>query len=85
MLRVFEGLLAPTHLLVLGFIAILLLSRSLPEFARFLGKIWVKFRCTKLFRSDDEDPGTAFARLEPPDKPRPPAQVALASPRSTED
>jgi hypothetical protein len=32
-----------------------------------------------------KEPGTCPARLEPPDKPRPPAQVVLAPPKSNED
>jgi len=34
---------------------------------------------------DAEEPGASMARLDPPDKPRPPAQVALTPPKSEED
>ncbi len=34
---------------------------------------------------NDEEPGGCLARLDPPDKPRPPAQVALTPPRPEAD
>jgi Sec-independent protein translocase protein TatA len=95
----FDTLLQPTHLLILSILCLLLLGRRLPDIARWLGRKSVEFRFRRLFRSlrktgresekepprDDEDPGACPARLEPPDKPRPPAQVALTPPKSSED
>ena len=87
----FDGLFPPMHLLVIGIIAILLLV------AYWLGKKLVEFRLRKLLRNntgdcgsephkrDDEEPGACPARLEPPNKPRPPAQVALTPPKSSEE
>lgn len=88
-----------THLIIIGIIAILLFGKMLPALARFLGRKLVEFRNRKLFRSledidrepkgensrDDEEPGACAARLDPPDKPRPPAEVALAPPTAREE
>ena len=93
----FDGLFQPMYLLVIGIIAILLFGKRLPDFARWLGKKSVEFRLRRLLgknkrdsgsephKRDDEEPGACPARLEPPDKPRPPAQVALTPPKSSED
>jgi len=95
----FDGLFHPMHLIVIGIIAILLLGKRLPDIAFWLGKKSVEFKHRKLLRSlreidqehrdevrgDDEEPGACAARLDPPDKPRPPAQVALTPPKSSED
>jgi hypothetical protein len=86
----FDGLFEPMYLLVIGIIAILLFGKRLPDMARFLGRKLVEHRFRKDFgsrrrRGDDEEPGGCPARLEPPDKPRPPAAVALTPPKSSED
>lgn len=95
-----DGLFQPMHLMVIGIIFILLFGKRLPEFARFLGKKLVEFRFRGLLRSlrkiagefgsgrrgrDDDERGASPARLDPPDKPRPPAQVALPPPKSEND
>ena len=85
MIAIFEGLFQPQHLLVLGIITFLLIGKRLPEIARFLGTKIVNIRFRKKIWPDDERQGGALSRLEPPDKPRPPAQVALAPPKSSED
>jgi Sec-independent protein translocase protein TatA len=93
----FDGLFQPMHLLVIGIIAILLFGKSVPDIARWLGKKSVEFRLRRPLgknkgdsgsephKRDDEQPGACPARLDPPDKPRPPAQVALTRPKSSED
>jgi sec-independent protein translocase protein TatA len=53
------------------------LERSIREDAPECRKDWLG--------PNDEEPGASLARLEPPDKPRPPAQVALTPPKSSED
>ena len=95
-----EDLFQPTHLVVVGIIALLLFGRYLPRIAYWLGKklVELRFRGIRLSirkmvakikkglrRRDDEEPGACLARLEPPDKPRPPAQVALTPAKSSED
>jgi Sec-independent protein translocase protein TatA len=95
-----NGSYQPAHLIVfIGIIALLLLGRRLPDLARFLGKKSVELR--KKLRSiprdvrrndqdrrddpEDEEPGASLARLNLPDKPRPPAHAALTPPKSTEE
>jgi len=59
------------------------LGKRLIEFKKGLRKLERSIRedtpeCNKDWRGrNDEEPGASPARLEPPDKPRPPAQVAL--------
>jgi Sec-independent protein translocase protein TatA len=98
-LAFFDGLFQPMHLIVIGIIAVLLLGKRLPDSAFWLGKKSVEFKHRKLLRSlreidqeprgevrrDDEEPGACAARLDPPDKPRPPAEVALAPPKAHEE
>ena len=93
----FDPLFQPMHLLVIGIIAILLFGKRVPDIARWLGKKSVEFKLrsplgrnkggsgSKPHKRDDEEPGACPARLEPPDKPQPPAQVALTPPKSSED
>ena len=67
------------------------LGKRLIEFKKGLRKLERSIRedtpkCRKDWRGpNDEEPGASAARLEPPDRPRPPAQVALAPPKSSED
>jgi Sec-independent protein translocase protein TatA len=98
-LAFFGGLFEPMHMLIIGIIAILLLGKRLPDIAFWLGKKLVEFKYRKLLRSlkeidqeprdevrrDDEEPGACAARLDPPDKPRPPAEVALVPPKAPEE
>jgi hypothetical protein len=58
--------------------------KGLPNQAQILVNCWEKIK-KWLRRPDNNEPGGSLARLEPPDKPRPPAQVALVPPKSTED
>ena len=100
MFGIFDGLLSPIHLIVLGIIAILLFGKRLPDIAYWLGKKSVEFRKADLGqilgeswekikkwlrRPDNDEPGGSIARLDPPNKPRPPAQVALVPPKTSED
>ena len=94
----FDALLQPTHLLIIFVICLLLFGRSMPEIARWVGKKSVEFRRVlralanysresgnESRRQDEEEPGSCAARREPPDKPRPSANVALTPPKSEDD
>jgi Sec-independent protein translocase protein TatA len=58
--------------------------KGMPGLAQNLAKSWEKIRRWLRGRNHDE-PGGSLARLQPPDKPRPPAQVALVPPKNSED
>src|SRR5437868_462233 len=58
--------------------------KGLPDRAQVLVKSWEKIK-KWLRHPDNDEPGGSLARLKPPDKPRPPAQVALTPPKSSED
>lgn len=86
MFAMLEGLFQPMHLLVIGFIAILLFGKRLPEIARSLGKSMVEFK-KGLKGLEDEIQGGASSTpphqdptaLQPP--PRPPQRVQTTAPK----
>jgi sec-independent protein translocase protein TatA len=77
-----EGILSPTHLLILLGIGILLFGKRLPEFGRSLGKGIVEFKKGLKGLEDEVEGGTAVrqepAPLEPP---RPPQRVVMNVPK----
>lgn len=58
--------------------------RGMLDLVQIVAKSWERIRRWLRGRNHDE-PGGSLARLEPPDKPRPPAQVALVPPKYSED
>jgi sec-independent protein translocase protein TatA len=75
-----EGFFQPTHLLVIGIIAILLFGKRLPDIARSLGKSMVEFK-KGLKGLEDEIQGDMPNLTTPQDHlaiqptPRPPQRV----------
>jgi sec-independent protein translocase protein TatA len=86
MFAMFEGLFQPMHLLVIGFIAILLFGKRLPEIARSLGKSMVEFKKGLKGLEDEIQSGASSTpphqdpvALQPP--PRPPQRVQTTAPK----
>ena len=81
-----EGIFQPTHLLVIGIIAILLFGKRLPDIARSLGKSMVEFK-KGLKGLEDEIQGdmsnltTHQDQLALQPTPRPPQRVQATAPR----
>lgn len=80
-----EGLLTPTHLLLLLVLGVLFFGKRLPEVGRALGKGIIEFKKGLKGLEDEMDP-SAVARtdapapaLQPP--PRPPQRVAPSAPK----
>src|SRR5438128_3846440 len=80
-----EGLFAPSHMIILLIIGILIFGKRLPEMGRYLGKGIVEFK--KGMRGlEDEIEGSTSARHEAPpppaiEAPRPPQRVATTAPK----
>jgi sec-independent protein translocase protein TatA len=81
---IFEGILAPSHILLLLVIGILFFGKRLPEMGRYLGKGIVEFK-KGLKGLEDEVEGSMSPRQEsaPPtlEAPKPPQRVAMTVPK----
>ena len=78
-----EGLLSPTHILLLLAIGILLFGKRLPEVGRSLGKGIVEFK-KGLKGLEDEFEGASSSHQEPRqslEPPRPPQRVSTTAPK----
>ena len=78
-----EGLFAPSHMIILLIIGILIFGKRLPEMGRYLGKGIVEFK-KGMKGLEDEVEGTVTSRAEPPpaiEQPRPPQRVATTAPK----
>jgi sec-independent protein translocase protein TatA len=84
LLGIFEGIFAPSHILLLLIIGILLFGKRLPEMGRSLGKGIVEFK-KGLKGLEDEIEGTVntATRQEPQalEPPRPPQRVVTNVPK----
>jgi sec-independent protein translocase protein TatA len=79
----FEGILAPSHILLLLLIGIVCFGKRLPEMGRSLGKGIVEFK-KGLKGLEDEIDVTVADRPEPPaalEPPRPPQRVTTNVPK----
>jgi sec-independent protein translocase protein TatA len=82
-----EGLFAPSHIILLLIVGVLLFGRRLPEVGRYLGKGIVEFKKGIKGLEDDVDAGghQAQARTDQPvEQPRPPQRIATTAPKFEE-
>src|SRR5437773_10008628 len=77
-----EGLFAPSHMIILLIIGILIFGKRLPEVGRYLGKGIVEFK-KGMKGLEDEIDTSASLRHEPPaiEQPRPPQRITTAAPK----
>src|SRR5262249_25955405 len=82
MLAFFEGILQPTHLLVILIIGLLIYGKRLPELGRSLGKGLVEFKKGLKGLEDDMDsPPAARTQEAPPAALQPPPRIIPKTPR----
>jgi len=82
----FEGMFAPSHIIIVLIVGIILFGRRLPEVGRYLGKGIVEFKKGIKGLEDDVDVGnmTTPARDQPMEQARPPQRVAATAPKFEE-
>jgi sec-independent protein translocase protein TatA len=80
----FEGLFAPSHMIILLIIGILIFGKRLPEMGRYLGKGIVEFKKGMRGLEDEIETSTQTAPRQEPaaiEPPRPPQRVATTAPK----
>jgi sec-independent protein translocase protein TatA len=82
----FEGLFAPSHIIIVLIVGVLLFGRRLPEVGRYLGKGIVEFKKGIKGLEDDVDVAhTPQTRTDQPvEAPRPPQRIAATTPKFEE-
>jgi sec-independent protein translocase protein TatA len=80
-----EGAFAPSHIIIVLIVGIILFGRRLPEVGRYLGKGIVEFKKGIKGLEDDVDVGGHTPRADQPmEAPRPPQRVAATAPKFEE-
>ena len=81
-----ESLFAPSHIILLLIVGVLLFGRRLPEVGRYLGKGIVEFKKGIKGLEDDVDAGhqTQARTDQPVEQPRPPQRIAATAPKFEE-
>jgi sec-independent protein translocase protein TatA len=83
---IIEGLLSPTHLIILLVIGIIFFGKRLPEVGRSLGKGIVEFKKGLRGLEDEMDTNATAPRQDAPalEPPRPPQRVQTTAPKFEE-
>jgi sec-independent protein translocase protein TatA len=77
-----EGLFAPSHIIIVLIVGVLLFGKRLPEIGRSLGKGLVEFKKGLKGLEDDVDVANQPLRQEQAmEQPRPPQRVAATTPK----
>jgi sec-independent protein translocase protein TatA len=82
-----EGIFAPSHIIIILIVGIILFGRRLPEVGRYLGKGIVEFKKGIKGLEDDVDGGSPAATArndQPVEQPRPPQRVQATAPKFEE-
>jgi sec-independent protein translocase protein TatA len=79
-----EALFAPSHLIILLIVGILLFGRRLPEIGRSLGKTLVEFKKSYHGLEDDLSAPQQARNDQPVEAPRPPQRIAATTPKFEE-
>jgi len=81
-----ESLFAPSHIILLLIVGVLLFGRRLPEVGRYLGKGIVEFKKGIKGLEDDVDAGhqTQARTDQPVEQPLPPQRIAATAPKFDE-